>query len=55
MTAIGRAIGFGVTLCLGRFLLWLGLEVVSTKVTYDILIPMDTPLLQPREARELIT
>ena len=49
------------TTCLGRFLLGLGLglglgiEIGSKKGTYGILVPMNTPLLQPREARELIT
>ena len=53
MRALGRAIGFNVPMCLSRVLL--GLQVVSTKGTYGILVPMNTPLLQPRDARELIT
>ena len=53
MAKSGRAIGFRMPMCLGRFML--GLEVVSTKGTYGILEHMNSPLLQPREARELIT
>ena len=51
MRALGWAIGIHVPMCSSRVLL----EVVSTKGTYGILVPMSTPLLQPREASELIT
>ena len=30
-------------------------EVVSTIGTYGVLVPMNTPLLQPRDVREFIT
>ena len=54
MAARGRAIGFRMPMCSGRVPLVM-LEVVRTKGRYGILVPMNTPLLQPREARELIT
>ena len=51
MRALGRAINVRVLMCSSQVLL----EVVSMKGTYGILVPMNTPLLQPRDASELIT
>ena len=54
VAARGCAISFRMPMCLGRVLLVM-LEVLSTKVMYGILVPMNTPLLHLREARDLIT
>ena len=51
MRALGRAVIVNLPMCSSQFLL----EVVSTKGTYGILRLMKTPLLQPRDASELIT
>ena len=51
MRAIGRAVIVRVPICASRILL----EVVSTEGTYGMLVPMNTPLLQPRDVSYLIT
>ena len=49
--ALGCVIGFCMPMCS----IGVMLEVVSTKGTYGLLVPMNTPLLKPRDASELIT
>ena len=51
MRAFGRAVMVRVPMCLSRVLF----EVVSTIGTYDMVVPMNTPMLQPRDVREFIT
>ena len=51
MSALGLAVIVRVPMCASRVLL----EVVSTKGMYGMLVPMNTPLLQPRDVSELIT
>ena len=51
MCAIDRAVIIRMPMCASRVLL----EVVSTKGMYGMVVPMNTPLLQPRDVSELIT
>ena len=51
MRAFGGAVMVHVPMYLSRVLF----EVVSMKGMYGMLVPMNTPLLQPHDVREFIT
>ena len=50
MRAFGCRVMVRVPMCLSRVLF----KVVSKRGTYGMLVPMNTPLLQPRDVREFI-